>query len=261
MRVRWSNQITCTPSFQPPVSFCQSGTRNVEESRNTLENSAAAHHRKLAAEKYTFAGYGISTENYWSSGDDCGYGNNFYLYVSDGVTKYQSNGKPSKTTSTYGWGGLDVWTDCSETTATRTYAYIDIYGTEDSTLTVAKKLNTASYNLETEVFAVTEICNKTCYIDEFGEYCYYGECNTIADGYVPATISVSLTATGLASTYSSKSTYKGPGYSARYSSKGKERPASAVLSITLDGEAIDVPVDADSYAYIQQSTGGSFYKY
>ena len=257
----YSDRLPVAYSLYPLVNlYRQTGIRNADNARNALEDSSAVHHRKLASDKYTFAGNGLTLDAYWTS-DTCDYGSSLYLYATEGVTKYQSNGKPIAGKSTYASGGFDLWTDCGDTTATHIYAYFDVYGSDGSTLAVAKKLETAAYGLDTEIFVVTETCMKRCYAEEEGgEYCYYGDCITESEGFVPVTLDASFAATSATSTFSERSKYSGPGYSYRFTSKGKERPASGALSLTLDGSAVDIP-GAETYGSMRQTTSGNVFKY
>lgn len=214
-----------------------------------------AHHRQLVAmDKYAVSGYGASIDAYWCDGS-CGYGSYFYFSASDGVYKYQSSGKPSKTPSEYAWGYLDLWSNCSDTEATYTYASFDIYETMD--FVVGKKLNKATLDADAEVFVITETCTPICDPD-WG--CYYGDCTTVDFGYVPATLTASWTATDSVSTSTWMSKSSGPGYAWRSTFKGKFRPAAATLSFALNGSPLEIPLD-DAYAQIQQVTSGDVYKY
>lgn len=237
------------------------------QTRNALEyhdERALTHHRKLANEKYSTSGFGVNTEAYWQDSGTCEYSSSFYLYASNSVYKFQANGKPTKTPSSYAWGYLELWSNCEETSATHTYAYIDVYGGTESSLSVSKKLSSASFDLNLDVFAVTETCEKICYTEEYEEeeyeWCYYGNCVTVSDGLVPATLHADFTATDVVSTFSSTSKYSGPGYTNRYKAKGKERPATVELSFDLAGVAVNIPVEA-LYGTIQQTTSGEIYKY
>ena len=235
----------------------QVGTRKTIQGPATeLVLPAAAHHRQLAVmEKYSVVGNGANLEAYWTEGT-CDYGSYFSLDAADSVYKYQSNGKPTTTPSKYAWGYMEKWLNCTETEVTHTYAWIDFYG-EAMDFSVGQKLGMATLDASTDVFAVTETCTQICDPD-WG--CYYGNCITVNNGYVPTILTVSWNATGVASTSSWMSKNSGPGYSMRSSSKGKTRPASVTVSLSLDGTNIEIPADW-IYGHISQTTSGDVYKY
>ncbi|GKY93750.1 hypothetical protein MPSEU_000342100 [Mayamaea pseudoterrestris] len=259
------NTVTAIFFMTAPLAFAaKAGTRNIEELSNKLNLPTPAHHRHLATstkEKYSTVGYGASADVYWMSGN-CDYGSTFYLSAFDGVSKYQSNGKPSKTTGIFAYGSLDTWSNCDESSATHTSLYFDVYDGSDASLAVASKLETATFSVDKAVFVVTETCIKICDSDEYGnEWCYYGDCSTASDGFADMVLKASWTATGTASTSSWTSKYSVDGYSYRGSYKGKDRPASVDLTFTLDGIAVDIPSEGEFFGLIQQATNGGFSKY
>ena len=220
-------------------------------------------------EKYTTSGYGAYADVYWTN-EGCEQGSYAWIYVTDGASKYQSNGKPGTNTSTYAYASYGNWYNCNETSATHTYFSMDAFDNDSIQLAVNKaKLSTASASVTANDFLMTEQCSRVCelydgdgdYFPDGYEWCYYSECTTITDGFVDASVSGLWTAGSVVYTSNSRSTFIYPGgYSGRSTSKGKARDAGVALSVTVNGISLDI-FSQDSYASIFQNTDGSITKY
>ena len=205
---------------------------------------------KSKREKYSSSGFSANADTTWVE-EGCYYGSEFYFSAESDVNKYQANGKPNTTKATLANAYLEKWSDCSLDGATHTTAYLTIWGGKDNNLGVSKKLDSATYHAEAPMFTYTEECDRIC--NETEGWCYYGNCESVSDGEVPATIDIAWTASGTVSSFVETGKYKGAGYSISRSSQGKGRPATYAASWILDGtEAIPDGALETADGFIQQ---------
>jgi hypothetical protein len=200
---------------------------------------------------YKTSGDGAYASVEWYE-DGCPSWSWFYVAVSETAERVKENKKPQELNGLYLYLGLQLFSDCSDGTATMTSLWI--YPWEDQIVdvdfSVNKKVTKASFSGEFEGEVLTVTVSQCCYSWNMTEYCYpcgyeYGEVTP-----VDITLDVNWVGTGVPSVSSGQYHYRFPGGSYRGKYSGKSNDATATPALVIGGESFPVPLSGDSlYSY------------
>ncbi|GKY99950.1 hypothetical protein MPSEU_000948600 [Mayamaea pseudoterrestris] len=247
------------------------------------------HERRLASVDKTFTdSKGAEVYAYWESPgcENTDFMSSLSLYASSYNSSYESNGvkSPPSSPEEYGDLSMDIWSDCTEDTATHTYMYFSGYG-GDMMFDVNSDLSFASLTTTSANSTFTkESCTKVCHFHNFTdddaamgddgivsssngtiisgpmEHCYFGgNCTILSVSSGAAELTATWTATTGPANSTSISVYSDSAYKTRSSSYGKSRSASVSLNVLVNKKAISIPSQANLTGSISTSSSKDIY--
>lgn len=243
----------------------QGGIRNGHGHEKDLRHDP----KMESTQKSSSAGNGAWLFSAWTDPSCHNESSYFYFAMKDLVNHYKVGSDPSENTTKETYAELEVILDCDETSVTR--AYFSVYDDNtDLTTRVDKKLATESFDLKWEASYFKDTCYWDCYSYSWNAttwnetwnetdwetrnetYCGYMNCTSNSFSLKEVHLSGTFVAIGPAETYSYSWKHTGKGYSYGGNDADTERPATATLSLVLDGEDFTFPADAGIEATIDR---------